>query len=159
MNFKTAISVSSLAIFAAVSTLAVGPAAQARTPCVPFNSAGCMSTKVRNSRFFCPRDYRAVKPEYSRYGVITCVKNSFQPINKVANVDYGFGTFQQRRNGWVHMNKTGAFGFQELGRDASRIYLTGEDGVHAVVIDLQRNIIEASKHGVHHDSTTITKAY
>ena len=162
MNFKTAISVSSLAIFAAASTLAVGPAAQAGIPpeqCLPSNSARCLAYKLINPRFLCPRDYRAVKPEYSPTREITCVKNSFQTITKVSNVDYGIGTFQRLRIQWVHKNKTGTFWFHELGRDASRIYLLAEDGVHVVVIDLQRNIVEASKHGVRHYSFPIKKAY
>ena len=169
MNFKTALSVSSLAIFAAASTLAVGPAAHAGfppAPCLPSNSARCMAYKVKNPRFLCPREYRAVKARYSLTREITCVKNGFVPIPNhtsaynVTSVNYGTGVFKQARgNQWTEKNNFGTFTLQEIRRDASTIYLKIPNRNIGYTLDLRRNQVVLDDFGRRRVLYTITQAY
>ena len=169
MNFKTAFSGSALAAITAASTLAVGPAAQAGIAprqCIPSNSARCLAYKVSNPRFLCPREYRAVKPEYSSTREITCVKNSFAPIPNhtsaynVTSVSYGTGVFKQaQRNQWVEKNRLGTFTFQEIRRDASTIYLKIPNRNIGVALDLRRNQVVLDDFGQRRVLHTITQAY
>ena len=169
MNFKTAISVSSLAIFAAASTLVVGPAAQARSltlPCLPSNSARCMAYEVRNPRFLCPRGYRAVKARYSLTREITCIKNGFVPIPNhtsaynVTSVNYGTGVFKQALGKqWIEKNNLGTFTLQEIRRDASTIYLKIPNRNIGYTLDLRRNQVVLDDFGRRRVLYTITQAY
>ena len=169
MNFKTAFSVSSLAIIAAASTLAVGPAAHAGfppAPCLHSNSARCMAYKVKNPRFLCPPEYRAVKARYSLTREITCIKNGFAPIPKhtsaynVTSVNYGTGVFKQARGKqWIEKNNLGTFTLQEIRRDASTIYLKIPNRNIGYTLDLRRNQVVLDDFGRRRVLYTITQAY
>ncbi len=155
MNFKTAFSGSALAVITAASTLALGPAAQARRllpPCVlpPFNTARCMANRVSDPRFFCPRGYRAVRPEHAPTREITCVRNSLLPrlnhanIYKITNVDYGNGAFKltgrrsdNRFNIWTERRFNGARAFKEIRRNSGIIYLKDFNRNLNVKLDLR----------------------
>ena len=160
MNFKTAFSNSALTLITATSTLAADPAAQAgiAPSCQPFNSALCLAYKVSNPRFLCPREYRAVKPEYSPTREITCVRDSITPtpnranIHNITNVSYGSsiriprGVFKMtprhsdnRLNIWIERNTNGTNTFEEIRRDAGTIYLKDSNRNLIAELNLRRN--------------------
>ena len=160
MNFKTAFSSSALTVITATSTLAAGPAAQAgiAPSCQPFNNARCLAYKVSNPRFLCPREYRAVKPEYSPTREITCVRDSITPtpnranIYNITNVSYGSsiriprGAFKMtprhsdnRLNIWIERNIDGTNTFEEIRRDAGTIYLKDSNRNLNIELNLRRN--------------------
>lgn len=110
------------------------------------------------SRFLCPREYRAVKPEYSPTREITCARDSITPtpnratIYNITNVSYGssiripHGVFKMtprhsdnRLNIWIERNINGTNTCEKIRSDAGTIYLKDSNRNLNVELSLHRN--------------------